>query len=272
MKSVKFSFIFAFMAASVFFVKAQGLSNINDANFFKTKYTKEKVWDSQRSPLNPVAGKDWRLKGFKVALDANKKSIDWGTGRYLMFVAEVDNAKDANSLIDDINNNGTKYNISLKLFESNGTLVNVVSTWGRLIGQGDKGFMYEVEGKYGSFFSVTELNASSVVTYKPSLAKVTKLSEIISSSELTNTIKENSVVVDKPTVNTNNGGNIGTVKFYNELKDFGFIIADGTGVEFFVHVSGCRDKVRKGDRVIFDIQQGKKGPNAVDVQLLEKKP
>lgn len=267
MKSVKFSFIFAFMAASVFFVKAQGLSNINDANFFKTKYTKEKVWDSQRSPLNPVAGKDWRLKGFKVALDASKKSIDWGTGRYLMFVAEVDNAKDANSLIDDINNNGTKYNISLKLFESNGTLVNVVSTWGRLIGQGDKGFMYEVEGKYGSFFSVTELNASSVVTYKPTLVKVTKLSEIISSSELANTIKENSVVVDKPTVDAKAEWHAGTVKSFNALNGFGYIKDDKTGAEYFVHVSGCIDKITENDWVIFNLEKGKRGLNAINVKL-----
>ncbi len=267
MKSVKFSFIFAFMAASVFIVKAQGLGNINDSNFFKTKYTKEKVWDSQRSPLNPVAGKDWRLKGFKVALDANKKSIDWGTGRYLMFVAEVDNAKDANSLIDDINNNGTKYNISLKLFESNGTLVNVVSTWGRLIGQGDKGFMYEVEGKYGSFFSVTELNASSVVTYKPNLVKVTKLSEIISSSELPNTIKENTVVVDKPTVDAKAEWHAGTVKFYNVSKGFGFIKDDKTGVEYFVHDSGLINDIREKDEVSFTLVEGKKGLNAINVKL-----
>jgi cold shock protein len=267
MKSIKFLILFAFMAVSVFLVKAQGLSKINDANFFKTKFTKEKVWDAKRSPANPVAGTDWTLTGLKVALDASKKSIDWGTGRYLMFVAEVDNAKGPNSLIDDINNNGTKYNISLKLFESNGTLVKVVSTWGRLLGQGDKGFMYEVEGKYGSFFSVADLNASSVVTYKPILAKVSKLSEIISSLELANTTKQNSVVVDNPTINTKEKLHKGTVKFFNEMKGFGYIKDAESGAEYFVHVTNCADKIKENDDVIFYIEEGIKGLNAVNVRL-----
>jgi CspA family cold shock protein len=256
MKSIKFLILSAFMAVSVFFVKAQGLSNINDANFFKTKYTKEKVWDAQRSPANPVAGTDWTLNGLKNALEASGTPVQWGTGRYLMFVAEVDNAKGANSLIDDINNNGTKYNISLKLFESNGTLVKVVSTWGGLIGQGDKGFMYEVEGKYGTFFSTVDLNASSVVTYKPALAKVTKLSEIISSSELAKAINQNS----------NKELHVGTVKTFNTTKGFGIIKDNKTGVEYIVHQAGCVDQIRENDVVTFNLEKGRKGEMAVNVK------
>jgi cold shock protein len=58
----------------------------------------------------------------------------------------------------------------------------------------------------------------------------------------------------------------GKVKFFNESKGFGFIIADGTNEELFVHVSGLVDNVREGDAVTFDVAQGKKGPNAVNVQ------
>ncbi|HUX84810.1 MAG TPA: cold shock domain-containing protein [Chitinophagaceae bacterium] len=58
----------------------------------------------------------------------------------------------------------------------------------------------------------------------------------------------------------------GTVKFFNETKGFGFIKADD-GQEIFVHVSGLVDKIREGDHVSFDVQQGKKGLNAVNVRL-----
>ncbi|MDD2799124.1 MAG: cold shock domain-containing protein [Bacteroidales bacterium] len=59
----------------------------------------------------------------------------------------------------------------------------------------------------------------------------------------------------------------GVVKFFNETKGFGFIKVDGSGEEVFVHVSGLNEKIRENDVVVFDIQQGKKGPNAVNVKL-----
>jgi CspA family cold shock protein len=59
----------------------------------------------------------------------------------------------------------------------------------------------------------------------------------------------------------------GTVKFYNETKGFGFVVDSNSGEEIFVHVSGLVDKVREGDSVTFETQQGKKGLNAVNVQL-----
>lgn len=58
----------------------------------------------------------------------------------------------------------------------------------------------------------------------------------------------------------------GTVKFFNEAKGFGFIIVEGTGQEVFVHVSGLRDQIREKDQVVFDMQDGKKGPCAVNVR------
>ncbi|MCC7465456.1 MAG: cold shock domain-containing protein [Saprospiraceae bacterium] len=59
----------------------------------------------------------------------------------------------------------------------------------------------------------------------------------------------------------------GTIKFFNETKGFGFVVDSNTGEEIFVHVSGLVDNVREGDNVTFDTQQGKKGLNAVNVQL-----
>ncbi|MBC7695043.1 MAG: cold shock domain-containing protein [Burkholderiales bacterium] len=59
----------------------------------------------------------------------------------------------------------------------------------------------------------------------------------------------------------------GTVKFFNETKGFGFIKEDESGKEYFVHVTGLSDKIRENDNVTFDIQEGKKGLNAVNVKL-----
>ncbi len=61
--------------------------------------------------------------------------------------------------------------------------------------------------------------------------------------------------------------NTGTVKFFNETKGFGFIKEDESGKEYFVHVTGLSDKIRENDTVTFDIQEGKKGLNAVNVKL-----
>ena len=62
--------------------------------------------------------------------------------------------------------------------------------------------------------------------------------------------------------------NKGTVKFFNESKGFGFITEDGSNKEHFVHISGLIDEVREGDAVEFDLQEGKKGLNAVNVKVI----
>ncbi|HEY5500344.1 MAG TPA: cold shock domain-containing protein [Bacteroidales bacterium] len=61
--------------------------------------------------------------------------------------------------------------------------------------------------------------------------------------------------------------NNGTVKFFNESKGFGFIKDAESSKEYFVHVSGLIDKIKENDEVTFDIQEGKKGLNAVNVKL-----
>ena len=60
----------------------------------------------------------------------------------------------------------------------------------------------------------------------------------------------------------------GTVKFFNETKGFGFIKEEGSNEEHFVHVSGLIDEIREGDEVEFELQQGRKGLNAVNVKVV----
>ncbi len=58
----------------------------------------------------------------------------------------------------------------------------------------------------------------------------------------------------------------GTVKFFNDSKGFGFIKDDDSDKEFFVHVSGLVHEIRENDKVSFDLQEGRKGLNAVNVK------
>ncbi len=69
-------------------------------------------------------------------------------------------------------------------------------------------------------------------------------------------------------INTYYKMNKGTVKFFNESKGFGFIIDDESNTEYFVHVSGLIDEVREGDAVEFELKEGRKGLNAVEVKVL----
>ncbi|NGM62699.1 cold shock domain-containing protein [Sphingobacterium sp. SGG-5] len=59
----------------------------------------------------------------------------------------------------------------------------------------------------------------------------------------------------------------GTVKFFNVTKGFGFITPTDGGQDVFVHSSGLIDDVRENDDVTFDVENGKKGVNAVNVRV-----
>jgi CspA family cold shock protein len=60
----------------------------------------------------------------------------------------------------------------------------------------------------------------------------------------------------------------GTVKFFNDSKGYGFITDNDSGSEYFVHISGLIDEVKQGDSVEFELKEGKKGMNAVDVKVV----
>ena len=62
--------------------------------------------------------------------------------------------------------------------------------------------------------------------------------------------------------------NKGTVKFFNDAKGFGFIKEEGSETEHFVNVTGLIDEIRENDTVEFELQEGKKGLNAVNVKVI----
>lgn len=61
----------------------------------------------------------------------------------------------------------------------------------------------------------------------------------------------------------------GTVKFFNRSKGFGFIKPSDSSEDIFVHQSGLIDEINENDKVKFDVEQGRKGLNAVNVQIVD---
>lgn len=60
----------------------------------------------------------------------------------------------------------------------------------------------------------------------------------------------------------------GVVKFFNDAKGFGFIKEEESNEEYFVHVTALQDKIYENDEVSFELTEGKKGMNAVNVRVI----
>ncbi len=61
----------------------------------------------------------------------------------------------------------------------------------------------------------------------------------------------------------------GTVKFFNETKGFGFIVQANGDSDIFVHATGLIDEIRENDQVRYEVERGKKGLNAVNVEVIQ---
>jgi len=60
----------------------------------------------------------------------------------------------------------------------------------------------------------------------------------------------------------------GTVKFFNNSKGFGFITPDDGSKDVFVHKNGLIDNITEGDKVSYEVEEGPKGLNAVNVKVI----
>lgn len=61
----------------------------------------------------------------------------------------------------------------------------------------------------------------------------------------------------------------GTVKFFNKIKGFGFIAPSDASADIFVHQSGLISEIKENDKVKFEVERGKKGLNAVNVEVID---
>jgi CspA family cold shock protein len=60
----------------------------------------------------------------------------------------------------------------------------------------------------------------------------------------------------------------GTVKFFDTTKGFGFISQSDSRSDVFVHSTGLIDEIRENDKVSFDVEEGRKGPAAINVKVI----
>jgi len=60
---------------------------------------------------------------------------------------------------------------------------------------------------------------------------------------------------------------LGTVKFFNGQKGYGFITPEDGGKDIFVHISGIKDEIAEGDNVSFEVEETQKGLSAINVRV-----
>jgi cold shock protein len=60
----------------------------------------------------------------------------------------------------------------------------------------------------------------------------------------------------------------GTIKFFNDEKGFGFIVPENGGKDVFVHKTATKGRIQEGDTVEYEIEDGPRGINALNVSLI----
>lgn len=181
MRYFKFLFLVAVSVLAPLCSNAQRNNRaFQESVILNTKFPIGMVWDVQRFPVNPIEGREWRLTRLKAPYDVDSKlEINWGyyNDRYLMFDIHEERSNRPGSLYDE--KTRRRYSVSLNLFEADGRFVKRISRWGNLIGLGRDGFVYEQEGRFGTFFSAFEQFEGDAVVYRPQLVKATHLSDIV---------------------------------------------------------------------------------------------
>jgi len=62
----------------------------------------------------------------------------------------------------------------------------------------------------------------------------------------------------------------GVVSYFNEPKGYGFIKDINTKFDYFFHVNNLLENVKEGNQVLFEIENGQRGPTAVKIQIDKK--
>lgn len=78
-------------------------------------------------------------------------------------------------------------------------------------------------------------------------------------------IKAEDIEIGVPKKEEMDSVRMGKVEFFNHDKGFGFIMEQETGEKYFVHVSSLNIEIHENDKVSFEIEQGPKGLNAINV-------
>ena len=84
-------------------------------------------------------------------------------------------------------------------------------------------------------------------------------------------IKVEDIVLGVPPVDKSTTSFIrnGLVKFFNDEKGYGFIVDVETKDSIFVHLNNVEESIQENDKVTFEVEMGPKGPNAVNVKLVD---
>ncbi len=166
--------------------------------------------------------------------------------------------------------------------EPSGPAVRAVVKWFK--SEKGFGFVELADGAGDAFLHATVLGRNGVTSVQPGDTLEVRVAQGQRGPQVTEVISvDTSTGIASPTPRTGfrpdsdrapMGPTVqeaGTVKWYNATKGFGFIVRDGGGKDVFVHASALQraglTALDEGQRVVVDIAEGRKGPEAAAIQL-----
>ena len=153
----------------------------SSSTFFTQKYSKDFVWALYPDWQNSQVGSDREISisgpAFVLSGGDDTKPVNWGVkgDRYMMLVPETDGAVKKNS---DGTEEQELCRFGVKLFESNGTLVNTLFSNGVVVAIGDKGFEFQVQGGIVLFFSKKPITSQELFLNRISISKAVKFAQL----------------------------------------------------------------------------------------------